>query len=240
MKNVRKYQILKAVVELFIATANPVGSKFLKESSHIELSPATLRNEMANLEAEGFLSQHHSSGGRVPTAEGYRFFVDDLDITEDFRSDIKEKFQLASYRYFQEKQADQIMYDVVSVLSRMTPNIIFATIPSAQKTFFLGLSHLMLQPEYAGNTEEVSGMFRVLEEDLFHFLHSLHLEKDIEMFIGKENILHGMISCSLLVSQVEMLDKTVFFGILGPMRMDYAHNIIALQEARSLCLSFLL
>ncbi len=239
MKDSRKYQILKAVVELFISTANPVGSKFLKESAKIELSPATLRNEMAILEEEGLLTQAHSSSGRVPTAEGYRFFVDDLEIPEAMRLEVQLAFSQASHRYFQEKKADQVMYDVVSVLSRTTPNVAFATIPSAQKTFFLGLSHLMLQPEFSSNTEEISGMFRVLEEDLFHFLHSLDLEKDIEMFIGKENILSGISSCSLLVSKMKTFNQTVFLGILGPMRMDYAKNIIALQEARSLCFALL-
>lgn len=239
MRKERKYEILKAVVELFISTANPVGSKFLKESSHIDLSPATLRNEMAELEEEGLLVQTHTSGGRIPTTEGYRFFVNDLHISDDIQKEVKKAFQIASDSYFQAKKADQTMYDVVSVLSQLTPNIAFATIPSAQKTFFLGLSHLLLQPEYSEKPSEISGMFRVLEEDLYYFLHSLDIQNPIEMFIGKENILHSMDSCSLLVSHVSLLDQNVFFGILGPMRMDYAKNIIALQESRNLCLSFL-
>lgn len=235
----RKFTILKAIVEIFISTANPVGSKFLKESTQIDLSPATLRSEMASLEEDGFLQQAHTSGGRVPTSEGYRFFVNDLQISETLRNAVQQEFHTTASAYFQAKKADQLVFDVISILSKLTPNIAFATIPSAQKTFFLGLSHLMTQPEYMENPEEISGMFRILEEDLYQFLHSLPMDNEVELFIGKENLLSGINSCSLLVSKVFIFDQPIFFGILGPMRMDYAKNIIAMQEARNLFTSFL-
>lgn len=229
----RKYHILKAIVELFVSTASPVGSKFLKESARINLSPATLRNEMAQLEREGFLTQSHISSGRVPTTEGYRFFVNELDISGNIGKQFQQEFQNTAFQYFEEKQADQNLYDVVSILSRLTPNITFATIPSVQKMFFLGISHLIAQEEFH-KQNNMSGVFRVLEEDLYDFLHALEVKNSVEVFIGHENLLNGIDSCSLLVSKGKSLGETVFFGILGPMRMDYAKNIIALQESNKL------
>src|ERR1700686_3239615 len=74
----RKAAILRAVVEVYIETAHPVGSSHVVRSAAIDISSATVRNEMAALEREGFLVQPHTSAGRIPTDKGYRFFVDNL------------------------------------------------------------------------------------------------------------------------------------------------------------------
>ena len=74
----RKRVILRSVVNSFIINANPIGSKALAECCNLGLSPATVRNAMADLEALGLLEQPHTSAGRIPTNLGYRFYVDDL------------------------------------------------------------------------------------------------------------------------------------------------------------------
>ncbi len=74
----RKQQILRAIVDAHILHGEPVGSKFLSQNVHISASPATIRNEMAELEAMGYLVQPHTSAGRVPSELGYRFYVDAL------------------------------------------------------------------------------------------------------------------------------------------------------------------
>lgn len=74
----RKKQILKAVIDAHISCGEPVGSKALSQDKHISLSPATIRNELAELTEMGYLAQPHTSAGRVPTEQGYRFYVDTL------------------------------------------------------------------------------------------------------------------------------------------------------------------
>jgi heat-inducible transcriptional repressor len=78
MLNVRAQALLKILVERYIADGQPVGSRALSRASSLELSPATIRNVMADLEEMGFVSSPHTSSGRVPTPKGYRFFVDTL------------------------------------------------------------------------------------------------------------------------------------------------------------------
>ncbi len=255
-RNQRKYKILQSIIEIFVSTATPVGSKFLKEESGIELSPATLRNEMVKLEKEGFLMQSHISSGRIPTDKAYRFLVDTIDISPIQEESFKNEFNTVALQYFQKKQADQNVYDIVSILSELTPNIAFATIPSSKKMFFLGLSQIMMQNEFTSGTADMRGVFKVLEEDLHAFLSSLDIKRtkkltsdtkenteyintnadlceiyDIELFIGHENILNGIDSCSLLVSKTK---DGEYFGILGPVRMNYSRNIIAMKEAQKL------
>ncbi len=131
-KNQRKYKILQSIIEIFVSTANPVGSKFLKEEADINLSSATLRNEMVKLEQEGFLMQSHISSGRIPTDKAYRFLVDTINISPTQEESFKNEFNSIAFQYFQKKQKDQNVYDIVSILSELTPNIAFATIPSSR------------------------------------------------------------------------------------------------------------
>ena len=74
----RKKQILRAVVENYIQTAEPVGSKAIVVSAGLKVSSATIRNEMAELETLGYLEQPHTSAGRIPSPKGYRLYVNEL------------------------------------------------------------------------------------------------------------------------------------------------------------------
>ena len=74
----RKLAVLRAIVEDYVATEEPVGSKALVERHALGVSPATIRNEMAALEEDGLIAQPHTSAGRIPTDKGYRLFVDRL------------------------------------------------------------------------------------------------------------------------------------------------------------------
>lgn len=104
----RKLQILKAVVDAHIANGDPVGSKYLSQETALTCSPATIRNEMAELEEMGYLIQPHTSAGRIPSERGYRLYVDALisqygntkaeieDLNERLRYKINEMDQLLS------------------------------------------------------------------------------------------------------------------------------------------------
>ena len=95
----RKKRILRAIVETYIATAEPVGSKVVAEKAGLEVSTATIRNEMADLTELGYLEQPHTSAGRVPSAAGYRLYVNELmdrqqltlQETERINAALKEK-----------------------------------------------------------------------------------------------------------------------------------------------------
>ncbi|WP_106536071.1 heat-inducible transcriptional repressor HrcA [Haloactinopolyspora alba] len=78
----RKLDVLRAIVEDYVATQEPVGSKVLADRHHLGVSPATIRNDMATLEEEGYIAQPHTSAGRVPTDKGYRLFVDRLSTVK--------------------------------------------------------------------------------------------------------------------------------------------------------------
>lgn len=78
MLSERRLEVLRAIVHDYVGTEEPVGSKALTERHSLGVSPATVRNDMAALEEEGFIAQPHTSAGRIPTDKGYRLFVDRL------------------------------------------------------------------------------------------------------------------------------------------------------------------
>ncbi|MBQ9778772.1 MAG: heat-inducible transcription repressor HrcA, partial [Clostridia bacterium] len=125
----RKKQILKAIVEAHIRGGEPVGSKYITESKQLSCSSATIRNEMAELETLGFLEQPHTSAGRVPSKQGYRFYVDSL--LEDYAMTAKDIAQINQLMKIKMSELDQILENASKAASALTNYTGFAIKPRA-------------------------------------------------------------------------------------------------------------
>lgn len=226
----RHIKILQAIVNSFTETALPVGSKLIVDKYEIEVSPATIRNDMAMLEKEGFITQPHTSAGRIPTSQGYRFFVDQFLKTQKSKLKMKKFFDEQKKMYLEERAREKV-YDAIAVLSRVVPNIGFASMPGKQRTFYLGLAKMLKQPEFSNNLAETSQIIEVLEEDFYEKIEELDLDETVKIFIGEENIIPEIQSCSLMATKYKTKGYEGIIGILGPMRMDYAYNNMALEYA---------
>ena len=113
----RKATVLRAVVESFIDTAQPVGSRVISDRAGLDVSAATIRNDMASLEADGYLAQPHTSAGRIPTDAGYRYFVDSLG--PGHLNDTEARQITAFFRHTQ-GQIEQRLADTSRLLSQLT------------------------------------------------------------------------------------------------------------------------
>ncbi len=143
----RQRVILKLIVQEYVATGRPVGSKTLTQRYPIGVSSATIRNEMAELEQVGFLHQAHTSGGRIPTDQGYRYYVHHLmgapELSSGDQIMIRHQFRQV------EGQLDQWVEFAASVLAETAGNI---SIVSAPRTMIARLRHfelISLQPRVA-------------------------------------------------------------------------------------------
>src|SRR5262245_16659802 len=114
----RKTAILRAVVQEYISTAQPVGSGHVASAPGVGVSPATVRNEMAVLEQEGYLVQPHTSAGRVPTDKGYRFFVDHL--AQPGRLDATRTQEVRRFFESAHGALEQMLHETSRLLSRLT------------------------------------------------------------------------------------------------------------------------
>jgi len=227
--NSRQERILKAIVEVFLKSANPVGSRYLFEEYNFDVSPATIRNDMASLEEEGLIYQPHTSAGRIPTGIAYRNFVNALAVNKGVVHQAQVDIQKA-YKERQLKKLKEKLYDLVAILAEVTNSISFTTVPGKKRVFYIGISRVMLEPEFTSSPETTSRVVEILENELYELLEELNIDDEVTVSIGKENILPAMHSCSLIATRYNNADYEGVMGILGPTRMNYAYNIAALKQ----------
>jgi len=127
----RKLAVLRAIVEDYVATQEPVGSKTLVERHQLGVSPATVRNDMAALEDEGLIAQPHTSAGRIPTDKGYRFFVDRLTTLKAMSS--AEKRAISSFLE-DAHDLDDVVQRSVRLLAQLTQQVAIVQYPSLAKS----------------------------------------------------------------------------------------------------------
>lgn len=120
----RKKRILRAIIENYIQTAEPVGSKAISATAGLKVSPATIRNEMADLEELGLLEQPHTSAGRIPSARGYRIYVNEL--MDDYRLSVQETHRLNEALHLKMRELDQVIEQAGRVVSQLTQYPAFA------------------------------------------------------------------------------------------------------------------
>ena len=125
----RKKRILKAIVDAHIVDGEPVGSKYLMQDEHLNVSSATIRNEMAELEAMGYLEQPHTSAGRVPSELGYRFYVDSL--IESYAMTTNEITEINKLLKSKMNELDQILLAASKLAGNLTNYTSFVIKPKA-------------------------------------------------------------------------------------------------------------
>ncbi|WP_150242082.1 heat-inducible transcriptional repressor HrcA [Nocardiopsis quinghaiensis] len=140
MLDERKLAVLRAVVEDFVNTNEPVGSKALADRHRLGVSPATIRNDMVALEEDGYITQPHTSAGRVPTDKGYRLFVDRLSSVKPLSS--AERRAIESF-LTGAVDLDEIVARTVRLLSQLTRQVAIVQYPSLTRS---SVQHVELIP----------------------------------------------------------------------------------------------
>lgn len=129
--NEREKNILRSIIQQFILTAAPVGSRNITKNYKIGVSPATVRNIMSDLEDFGFIDHPHTSAGRIPTDKGYRYYVDSLMHIENLR--LKEKGIIEKGFSVTETETDELFEITSAILSKITKQIACVTYPNLEK-----------------------------------------------------------------------------------------------------------
>jgi heat-inducible transcriptional repressor len=139
----RRFQVLRAIVADFVSTKEPIGSKSLVERHNLGVSSATVRNDMAVLEAEGYIAQPHTSSGRVPTEKGYREFVDRLDDVKPMSAPERRAIQT-----FLESgvDLDDVLRRAVRLLAQLTRQVAIVQYPTLSTSTVRHLEVIALTP----------------------------------------------------------------------------------------------
>lgn len=224
--DIRKQKILATIVKEYSETANPVGSKELVDKYNFRESSATIRNEMAELEKTGFISQPHKSAGRVPTDKGYRFFVNEL--MRRFELSEKERRLLKSELVKLQLQHEQLGRSISHLLAQVSGSAAFALLPNQSSA--TGLSHIIGEPEFA-DAKTMKQVAQLLE-NIDDSASKLIKKSDVtaEAIIGGESPVPVPKNLSLIVSNVKLKDgKKGVIGIIGTKRMSYAKNLSIIE-----------
>ncbi len=228
----RKYEILRQIIKEFICSAHPVSSAHFTKLKKFNVSSATIRNEMSELEKEGFITQPHTSAGRIPTIKGYQHFVENMmEISKQEEKEIFEKFQETKKKYFLAKAREKV-YDGISIFSQMTQNIAFATIPENKETIYLGIANLLKQPEFSNDNSMASSVIEVLESGFFEKLEKIEIGNDVDIHIGEKDIFPQFESCALMCTCYDYKGFKGVLGVVGPIRLNYARNKLLIQYTK--------
>lgn len=142
MLDERKQRILQAVVQDYISSAEPVGSRTLARKYDLGVSPATIRNEMADLEMLGYLEHIHTSSGRIPSSKGYRLYVDSLLPVQTMTE--AEKTMIEQWYKTRVNQLDQVFQETAKLISKLTKNVSLVLSPQLSQAAFRCMQFLPL------------------------------------------------------------------------------------------------
>jgi heat-inducible transcriptional repressor len=214
----RQQKILSAVVEQYAEVASPVGSSLLAKVFGV--SSATIRTEMAELERMDYITQPHTSAGRVPTDKGYRFYVNQLSETERTETSTEERRaeRALTARVPHGGMPDRIIRNAVDTLVELTSNLGIGTI--GNELYMSGLSNLFGQPEFMQGSQ-VLQVARLLD-NLEPWLREVAPNKPLNVYIGRENPIGRNAGCSLIISRFRSpYSDHSYIGVLGPTRQSY-------------------
>ncbi len=217
----RQFDILCKIVQHYAETAEPVGSLALAD--YFEVSPATVRAEMAALERAGYIYQPHISAGRVPTDAGYRLYVNNLTKNaetngEQLSSNTRSAQTITKRVTSLKDRTDAAIKIAAETLSDLTGNTAFATL--SDTVYFHGLHQLFSQPEFIDQLRAAQAA-RFLDQ-LGEWLFGHEFAQDWGVFIGTENPFLRTSGMTMIVSRFESpYSENSYIGIVGPTRQNY-------------------
>ena len=217
----RQKKILSAIISEFTNNAEAVGSLAVSQKYNLGVSPATIRNEMADLVDQGYIKMSHSSSGRIPTSLGFRFYIDEIMDEEDLS--YMEELEM-NKRIFQARFAkERLVKQSVDVAAEVTRCLAVALLNDV--LFYAGVSDLIRYHEFQ-NIEELQNLLGVLEN--YQIMSNVFSrargdsDRSVKILIGEETGVNTMDQCGVVFKDFKVhSDEKGVFAIIGPARMNY-------------------
>lgn len=228
----RQIQILRAIIEEFIETAQSVGSDTIDKKYNIGVSPATIRNEMVYLTKQGYLSKNHSSSGRTPTPLAIKLYVNELmkekELSVADEVGVKEKI------WQHRNKLNRLLSEATKVLADKSRALSIA-MTEDNRLFHSGYANLLHMPEFF----DINTMRHVLTlieeaslmEEIFNFGKS---ENPVHIVFGRELGNKNLDSMSIIYMNVHAAGQVSKIGIIGSCRFDYPYIIPMMKYFKGL------
>jgi transcriptional regulator of heat shock response len=210
----RRNNLLKVIVEEYVESANPVGSSLIVSKYLNDLSSATVRNDMAELEKDGLICQPHTSAGRIPTISGYREYLGGLSSKGNLTKQEMNKLARVESENLKTRTKE-----IARMISKISDSAVFVSF-GEDEFFHTGIANLFRQPEFSemDYLHTMSEAIDHMDEAISVMFDQLEVG-EIQTLMGHDNPF-GEVT-SVVVSKCEVLGQISLIGILGPNRMDY-------------------
>jgi len=225
----RKDIVLGMVVQHYIHTIEPVSSAFVADEYEEGISSATIRNILAELEDDGYLTHPHTSSGRVPTQRGYRYFVDflmkEIQLLEEERLRIQQEYDAGIAEF------SQLLERTTEIVSDLTHCTSIVTLDSAPGTYFYRGTNYLAEQVGSQNIQKMAEILRALEaKEMVIELIRRDIDRKIKIYIGQETACNEFADCAVAVSRFQTRQgPSGRIAVVGPTRMDYERVVSALE-----------
>lgn len=230
----RQIEILKALAEEYISTAEPVGSETLEKRHSISASPATIRNEMVKLTEMGYLQKPHSSAGRMPTPRGMKFYVNELMKEKDISvgEEVAMKEKVWDYR----EHSNRFLREITRSLAEKTGTLALATTDEGD-LYCSGYANILDMPEFY-DIDVTKHLLEVIDRQEYIqqlILQSKTQNDDVQILLGDDlsSIIEGPYSLVYTNYETPMQHRGAI-GVIGPVRLNYTYVVPTIRKLRGL------
>lgn len=228
----RQIQILRAVIEEFIETAEPVGSDTIDRKYNIGVSPATIRNEMSYLTKQGYLTKAHSSAGRMPTPLALKLYVNELMKEQDLSvaDEVGAKEKIWKYR----NKTEELLHETAKLLAEKS-NALGMAMTHDNHIYHSGYANLLHMPEFYDIKVMRNALILIEEVGQLEEIFGLGIsENPIHIVFGQDLGNRNLEPISILFMNVVLPEGDCKIGVLGSYRFDYPYIIPMMKYFKAL------
>ncbi len=229
----RQIQILRAIVEKYMETAEAVGSETIDKKFNFGVSPATIRNEMVYLAEQGYLRKPHSSAGRIPTSQAIKFYVRELMREKDLS--VADEVSLKERIWSNRTQVADLFNEAAHILAERARCIGLIMDSEDGHLYHSGYAHILTFPEF-DNIDVTRTVLTLIEE--FHAMQEIfdyaRGEEPVHLVLGEDLGNQYLEPVGFVFTDVQVGSTKYNLSVIGPTRMDYAYVMPMMKYFRGL------
>ncbi len=231
--NSRQQNLLNFIITQYTKTALPVSSELIAAAGNFGLSSATIRNEMAELEAQNYIFQPHTSAGRLPTEKGYQYYIAE-SLQEKEINKRQQEYLTKVVKPFKRYQPE-LVKEIAKALAELSSEAVFIGF-SSRNIYYTGLFNLFSQPEFTRH-DFVCNLSQVIDhlDQVISEVFS-KVDNEIKILVGRQNPFDR--ECSAILAKYKVKGEAGLLGVLGPLRMDYQNNFNLVKYSQKLINNF--
>lgn len=228
----RQVQILRAVIQEFIETAQPVGSDTIDRKYSIGVSPATIRNEMVQLTKQGYLQKTHSSAGRIPTPMALKLYVNELMKEKELS--VADEVSAKEKIWHTRDELDDLMSEISKVLAEKS-HALGISMMNNRRVFSSGYANLLNMPEFY-DIQVTRQVLQLIEEvqALEEMFNQSVGENQVQVIYGQELGNRNLEPIGVIYTSFSVRGTPCRIGVIGSSRFDYPYIIPMMRYVRSL------